>query len=46
MILLIICLFCSGNIIEKKIILEKLKVNEETTLAVEELLNIYTFFSQ
>ena len=38
-------LFCSGNIVEKIFFLEQLKVNKETTLAVEELLNIYTFFS-
>ena len=29
----------------KKIFLEKLKVNQATTSAVEELLNIYTYFS-
>ncbi len=38
-------LFCSGDLEEKKFFLEKLKVNQATTIAVTELLNIYAYFS-
>jgi len=38
-------LSCSGSLIEKKFFLEKLKVNQTTTSAAEELLNIYSYFS-